>query len=376
MRYSPRLVLPREHMADLPWAVVHHHFWSPLNGAFFTAKDIMGDVRIAHNHVIDAYNGVRVRLSDACLSNPRCREMANTGIDRRETRSIRRDNAIEPEGHAAYWIIKQNTFVNAYAVISTDGSAGHDFLVFGNIFALDNAPGGKCVDKGWAGSRQFRLTSRRGRAMEHGRGGRGRSTCSTQVLGTVIKMGQSKICQTRPSSNELLLQQQLANAKSIVPRSPGAPITSYNNAVEFTGCGTAGAHSCRQVADSDQSCGGTDVWTTDGDAVFAACFPLVERRGGRLPHVMRFNAYNRQPGPQFDGIDTDRVLGFQGFGAAGPAHPLSDLGCSLRYTDGEIVCTGTPATIGAVLSNGRIFDLDLPFGFPFDKINRQAPMPR
>ena len=91
---------------------------------------------------------------------------------------------------------------------------------------------------------------------------------------------------------------------------------------------------------------------------------------------MRFNAYNRQLGSQFNVIDTDRVLGFQGFGSAGPARPLSDLGCSLRYTDGEIVCTGRPATIGAALSNGHIFDLDLPFGFPFDTINRQAPMPR
>ena len=27
--------------ADVPWAVVHHYFWNPLNGALFTAKDIL-----------------------------------------------------------------------------------------------------------------------------------------------------------------------------------------------------------------------------------------------------------------------------------------------------------------------------------------------
>ena len=53
--------------SDIPRGVVHHHFWSPLNGALFTAKDILGNVRIAGNHIIDAYNGIRVRLSDAAL---------------------------------------------------------------------------------------------------------------------------------------------------------------------------------------------------------------------------------------------------------------------------------------------------------------------
>jgi hypothetical protein len=75
--------------SDIPWAVVHHHFWSPLNGALFTAKDILGNVRIAGNHIIDAYNGIRVRLSDACLASPNCRERANAGSRSSAIRSRR-----------------------------------------------------------------------------------------------------------------------------------------------------------------------------------------------------------------------------------------------------------------------------------------------
>src|SRR3954468_13335269 len=32
--------------SDVPWGVVHHHFWRPLNGALFMARDILGNVRI------------------------------------------------------------------------------------------------------------------------------------------------------------------------------------------------------------------------------------------------------------------------------------------------------------------------------------------
>ena len=89
--------------SDIPWAVVHHHFWSPLNGALFTAKDILGNVKIAGNHIIDAYNGIRVRLSDACLASPHCRDRANSGFEIvGNTFEKIRDNAVEPEGRAEY----------------------------------------------------------------------------------------------------------------------------------------------------------------------------------------------------------------------------------------------------------------------------------
>jgi hypothetical protein len=50
--------------SDVPWGVVHHHFWRPLNGALFMARDILGNVKIINNQVFDAYNGIRTTLSE------------------------------------------------------------------------------------------------------------------------------------------------------------------------------------------------------------------------------------------------------------------------------------------------------------------------
>ena len=66
-----------------------------------------------------------------------------------------RDNPIEPENHAAFWIVKHNAFVNSYAAISTDGVSGNDLLVFANLFTLGEAPGSRCSNDGWVGSRKF-----------------------------------------------------------------------------------------------------------------------------------------------------------------------------------------------------------------------------
>jgi hypothetical protein len=176
--------------SDIPWAVVHHHFWSPLNGALFTAKDILGNVKIAGNHIIDAYNGIRVRLSEECLASPHCRDRANSGFEIvGNTFEKIRDNAVEPEGRAEYWIIKHNAFLDVYAAISTDGVAGRDFLVFGNVFALDDTPGSGCRDQGWAGSRQFRLALGGGGRWSTAPAEGDDALCSTHALGTVIKMG-------------------------------------------------------------------------------------------------------------------------------------------------------------------------------------------
>ena len=64
---------------------------------------------------------------------------------------------------------------------------------------------------------------------------------------------------------------------------------------------------CRQLPIPDPSCAGKDFWTADGGALFADCFPLQDAKGDALPHRMRFNAYNRAPGPKLGEIDKDRV---------------------------------------------------------------------
>jgi hypothetical protein len=346
--------------SDVPWAVVHHHFWSPLNGALFTAKDILGNVRIANNHVTDAYNGIRVRLSDVCLARPQCRERANAGFEIvLNTFEKIRDNAIEPEGRATNWIIKQNTFTDVYAAISTDGVTGHDFLVFGNVFALDDVPGSRCLDGGWIGSRQFRLTLGGGGRWSNVAAEGDDAHCSAHVLGTIIKMGTPDDMPDAPLLERIhFFNNSLRTRSPLFRATPGPPITSYNNVVEFTGCGTAGASTCRQVLDSDPSCHGKDVWTRDNLAIFAACFPLADRHGQPILHLMRFNAYNRAPHPELDAIDRDRIAFEKG-------KSLENAGCALAYAGGRLECVGPSGPIGAVLPNGNRFDLSLPFGFPF-----------
>jgi hypothetical protein len=80
---------------------------------------------------------------------------------------------------------------------------------------------------------------------------------------------------------------------------------------------------------------------------------------------MRFNAYNRPPGPELDGIDRDRVA------TSGQAQVLMNAGCALTYADGSLECLARPGPVGAVLPNGRRFDFDLPFGFPFTQVLRR-----
>ena len=351
--------------SDVPWAVVHHHFWSPLNGALFTAKDILGNVRIAENHVIDAYNGIRVRLSDVCLADARCRKRANAGFEVVGNIFERiRDNAVEPEGQATYWIIKHNTFIDVYAAISTDGVAGHDFLVFGNTFVLDDVPGSRCVDNGWAGSRQFRLVLGGGGRWSTSQAEGEDARCDTHVLGTVIKMGTLDDLPDGPVLDRILFFNNSLRTRSPLFRgSPGPPVTSYNNAVEFTGCGTDGAASCRQVDYADPSCAGYDVWTRDHQAVFAKCFALGGRAGRPLWHVMRFNAYNRAPGPEVDGVDRDRVVA---------GSELTNAGCVLAYADGDLNCVSVGGPVGTLLSDGKRVDFILPFAFPFLDVVRDV----
>jgi hypothetical protein len=373
--------------SDVPWAITHHHFWNPLDGALFVAKDVLGNVRIAGNELHDAYNGIRAKPSSACFADADCRTRVNVGFEivGNFFNNIR-DNPIEPEGHAAYWIIKHNTFLNAYASISTDGVSGHDFLIFGNIFALDEAPGSRCRDEGWAGSRQFRLTRGGGRwSRDSAEGGDAR--CDTHAQGTVLKLGVAD----DDSPGASLLDRILFFNNSVRTRSPlfrgspAPPIGSYNNAVIFTGCGRHGPLPCRQEPDPDPACDGRDIWTADAQALYAECFATTDRDGRPLPHVMRFNAYNRAPGPKIGELDRDRLaaqLAFVGPDAPGmpasPAiakifaldaeHALARRGCTLSYANRDLVCAEAGGPVGAMLPGGKRFDLDLPFRFPFVEV--------
>ena len=104
---------------------------------------------------------------------------------------------------------------------------------------------------------------------------------------------------------------------------------------------------------------------------------------------MRFNAYNRAPGPKLVGIDLDRVpaaLASVGSvtGRSAPtaaermfaidaASSLAQSGCRLAYDKGDLTCFKTGAPVGALRPDGQPFDLEIPFRFPFTEVLRQAP---
>jgi hypothetical protein len=384
---------PVDVWSEVPWGVVHHHFWSPLNGALFAAKDILGNVRIADNYLGDAYNGVRSKVSGACLADPHCRERVNIGFEIVGNVFERiRDNPVEPEARAAYWIVKHNTFLNVYAAISTDGVSGHDLLVFGNIFALDEIPGTRCRDAGWSGSRQFQLTPAGGKwSTEQAEGDE--ASCTTHRTGTVFKFGLADDAapDTPLLDRVFFFNNSLRTRSPLFRAAPAPPITSHNNAVQFIGCGAMGAEACRQQPAADPSCAGRDVWTRDGLALYAECFPTRDSANRPIPHQMAFNAYNRAPGPEFD-TDRDRVNAKVDFAgqvdggtaartaserifAVGPQSPLANAGCNVRYANGALNCRRSGGPVGAMLPTGERFDLDLPFRFPFDQALRQVGAP-
>jgi hypothetical protein len=289
----------------------------------------------------------------------------------------------------AFWVVKHNTFINAHAVISTDGVSGHDLLVFGNLFVMNSIPGSNCHEEGWVGSRQF--MARRGGGEWSTEAAEGDdASCSSHRMGTAIKLGGDDANPGHPLLKRIFFFNNSLRTRSPLFRgSPAPPITSYNNAVEFTGCGTLGPVSCRQHPTPDPSCAGKAFWTQDGEALFADCFPVRDRKGDAVPHRMRFNAYNRALEPRLDGVDTDRVpapVAFVGSGtgrsaavaaermfAIDAASPLASSGCRLTYASDDLRCEGSGALVGALLPTGERFDLKIPFRFPFTEVLRQAP---
>jgi hypothetical protein len=375
---------------QVPWAITHHFFWSPLNGALFASKDIAGNVKISGNHVIDAYNGVRSRLNKTCLADPACRTRANVGFEITDNIFERiRDNPIEPEGHAAYWIVKHNTFVDVHAAISTDGVSGHDLLVFGNVFVLRARAGAECAEGAWLGSRSFRPSLGGGGRWSAERADGDEARCSTHSLGTIIKLGGGNDPEAPLLDRILFFNNSLQTRSPLFRASPAPPITSYNNAVQFTGCGKDDPRPCRQDPEPDPSCTGEEFWTTDRQALVVDCFPLRDLKGKPIPHRMRHNAYNRAPDGKLNSVEADRVTAPVEFPETGIGQPvnraaveaifavpenssLAKAGCALRYADGDVECTGNPGPVGALLPDGRRFDLALPFSFPFRGLVKEA----
>ena len=116
---------------------------------------------------------------------------------------------------------------------------------------------------------------------------------------------------------------------------------------------------------------------------------MRDAKGDALPHRIRFNAYNRVPGPKLTELDEDRVsapVAFAGTLVSGEwdraaiermftpdkTSQLATGGCSLLYIRGELTCVSIGGPVGAILPSGTWYDLELPFRYPFAAVLQRA----
>ncbi len=162
---------------------------------------------------------------------------------------------------------------------------------------------------------------------------------------------------------------------------------SWNNAVALAGCGVDGEPLCRQAPDPDVSCQGLHHWTADYLALHSECLnldPTIPPGTSKplAPHEFRRNAFNRSLTGAIAVAEKERLpvmaMMFAAETASDPTElerrfklpsgsPLATGGCIVSYKPGfGLSCTGRGAAIGAMLPSGARYDLDLPFGFPFE----------
>ena len=339
--------------------------------------------------MIDAYNGVRARMNTTCLADPACRTRVNVGFEITDNVFERiRDNPVEPEGHAAYWIVKHNTFVDVHAAISTDASPGMTSLCREPVRAPGQS-GGRMRRRKMGGQPPVRPSlGGGGRWSAEGAGGDD-AQCSAHSLGTILKLGGGNNPDLPLLDRILFFNNSLQTRSPLFRGSPAPPITSYNNAVQFTGCGKDGPRPCRQDPDPGS---------------------LMHRRG-ILDDRPTSPGRRLLPAPRFDGQTDpapDEAQCLQScsrqrtqFGRNGPHHragrirrhrdggttqpggrrshlccpengSLATAGCALRYADGDVECTGNPGPVGALLPDGRALRPRPSFGFPFSEIVKGA----
>ena len=103
---------------------------------------------------------------------------------------------------------------------------------------------------------------------------------------------------------------------------------------------------------------------------------MHDKGGQPLGHRMRFNAYNRVLDDKIGEIDQERVshvAGFEGTMPSDGKRGRNRTNLCDRSRDRASLCEGGPgAPVGALLPDGKRFDLDLPFHYPFTKISRSG----
>lgn len=368
---------------DIPWGITHHHLWRPLNGALFGAYNINGNVLIRGNTLERAYNGIRM-----------ISELPGTGRNveiRDNTFRFVRDNAVEPEMHADGWVIRHNVFSNVHAWITSDGVEGSGMYVFGNVGFYDpeQMPGTQCSDDvAWANSPRFLgLAGDKGRyelidiaydpTSVH---------CRGHYRGTILKTGDKRKAGFPYVDAISIFHNSWRTRSPLFSSKHAAPLSHFNNAVEFTGCGLEGPWHCRQIPAPLQYCKAgnkrtrgrvavSQFWTDDGGALVADCFSFTPGQAvpddrarvlKEVSHTFCRDAFNRPFAgvPYADGKCSPvfrKQLFADGVGKPGALATAMD-GCAVRLDGAAAVpdCDSTGAPVGALRADGTLYDIAIP----------------
>lgn len=102
-----------------------------FNGGFLSTKGIRGKVVVRRNRILDAYNGIRMKVDNP---NPHQSPPMNADVYIFDNDFIRiRDNPIEPEVFAYNWHVRHNRLVDCHSWFSFDGVTGGYWYLYGNI---------------------------------------------------------------------------------------------------------------------------------------------------------------------------------------------------------------------------------------------------
>jgi hypothetical protein len=264
---------------EVPWAVTHHGEWQPYNGALFGSRDIVGKVRFEGNVVRNAYNGIRMDVGKECRENDACRAHVNDDVSIRDNIfAYVRDNPIEPERRATNWRVSRNRFFNSYAWFSLDGVNGGPFYIWANTgwhdTSRDRLPGQGCVDgPQWLAGRWWDFAERNIAKNPKPVDWRDHDPfCGTHIAGTVVKLSWEKDSHL---SDFYMFNNSWMISTPIVRGGILCEMSHWNNAIEFTSCGSQGADTCRYrplepVVDE----GIRPFPTADGKALFFDLFGI------------------------------------------------------------------------------------------------------
>lgn len=123
----------------------HRH----LDGDFFRAWDIAGQVTIRNNLIKDAFNGIHffntIDATSSETATPDARynkgRRASLNVVVENNRFVRiRDNCIEPEDYAWNWIVRGNSFIDCYAPYSFELNRAAYFYIYDNHHLWANPP--------------------------------------------------------------------------------------------------------------------------------------------------------------------------------------------------------------------------------------------